>query len=72
MVKPIKRYEENDRTQNARNDIKVWYKYGLYTLKVEIFLRVTLRRWWATLGAREPCQQKQDGQGICNIMARSL
>lgn len=23
MVKPIKRCEENDRTQNARNDIKV-------------------------------------------------
>jgi len=28
MVKPIKRYEENDRTQNARNDIKVWLNYG--------------------------------------------
>jgi len=27
MVKPIKRCEENDRTQNARNDIKVWLNY---------------------------------------------
>lgn len=28
MVKPIKRYEENDRTHNARNDIKVCLNYG--------------------------------------------
>lgn len=30
MVKPIKRYEENDCMQNTRSDIKVWLSHDYY------------------------------------------
>jgi hypothetical protein len=33
MVKPIKRYEEEDRVQNFRSDTKVWLSYDYYNQK---------------------------------------